>query len=308
MGNWFELGYTEMPDSDPETFTVLSRDFGKDKHAVYRKGEVQKVDYATFVIDEHGIAKDAFHVYYDTYYSSKGLIVITGADPKTYKPYTLPDETYNQRWGRDHQSVFLYGKKVDVDGKTFVRINQTLAVDSLAVYAVVTDYNTGSGMAEDNTRVVRVGDNSGGTYKAINEHYARFGNTIAISNWKTDFTTVSFEKIDTIKIVDERNLVVNNVVVSDGKRLDGVDAASLDIVGRDHLKDKTSVYFDGQKLPGADPETFTLIDEYHSKDKQRVFFKAQLLPNLNAQKATMNFATNTISDGVLSFKEGVLVE
>lgn len=308
MGNWFELGYTEMPEADPETFTVLARDFGKDKNAVYLKGATQKVDHASFIIDEHGIPKDALHVYYHVPYSSTGLSVIEGADPKTYQPYLLPEETYHQRWGKDHQAVYLYGKKVDADGKTFVRINQTLAFDSLNLYAVVTDYNAESGMAEDNTRVIRTGNNPGKKPEAVNDQYARFGNMIAISNWKIDYRSVSFEKIDTIQVLDDRNIVVNNILVSDGQRLDDIDVSTLEIIGRDYLKDKNSVYYDAQKIAGADAETFVVFDESYGKDHKHVFYKTQLLPNLNPEKVTISYTDNTVSDGTWSYRDGVLVQ
>lgn len=306
MGNWFELGYTEM-EANPETFTVLSREFGKDKDSIFWKGKAQQVDHASFTIDENNIPKDAQRVYYNLRYSP-GLTVIDGADPKTYKPYKLESLTYNQGWARDAESVFLYGKKVNVHGKTFARINQTLAYDSSYLYAIVEDYTSETGTSEDNTKVVKKIDKPVGTFEAINDFYARIGNTILLSNWKNDFSFLPFKSIDTVKIIDERNIAVNGIFVSDGKQMEDIDLASIEIIDRDFMKDKNSVYYDTQKIEEADPASFTPVSEFYSKDKQRVFYKTQALPNANPDKFSINYNTDTGSDGTYSFKNGQLID
>jgi DKNYY family len=303
MGNWFELGYTEM-DADAKTFTVLARNFGKDKHAVYRKEKAQQVDYASFVIDEYGTPKDAFQVYYEEPYGAE-MTVITGADPKTFKPYQLPTDTYPRGWAKDRESVFLYGKKIDADGKTFIRINGTLAFDSKNVYAIITDFTSGSGTTETNTRVIRAGENPGGLYVAVNEQYARNNNTLLLSNWKTEFASITFKTIDTLQVLDERNVIVNTTLVHDGHQLESVDAATAEIIDRDYLKDKIHVYFDGEKIAGADPESFEPIHEFYSKDNRHVFYKTQILEGINPKMVTLDFATLTLTDGTHTVKDGV---
>lgn len=301
MGNWFELGYTETT-ADRESFQVLSREFGKDKQTVFWKGEPQAVDYTTFRIDEFGIAKDAKHVYY-TNSIGKKIAIISGADPKTYRPYRLPQETYNQSWGRDHQFVFLYGNKVDVDGKTFVRINQSLGHDSRYYYSVV--YN--SGLAEDNTRVIKQDTYPGGQAEPVNDFYARVNNSIIHSNWKNEFSAISFQSVDTIRIIDERHLVVNDSLLRDGTLLPDVDVATLEIIARDFMKDKFNVYFDTEKIAGADPATFSFVFENYSKDIQHVYYKTGILPGVNPQKLTVNYSNNTVSDGTLIFNDGARI-
>ncbi len=305
MGNWFELGYTEMT-ADAATFTVLNRDFGKDNDTIYWKGKAQKVDYNTFRIDEHNIPKDAKHVYDDYGYRNE-LRIVVGADPATYVPYLLANETYGQQWHRDHQSVFLYGKKVDADGRTFARLNQSLAVDSLYLYAVVYDYN-GIGSAETNTTVIRKKERPSYEAEVINDNYARFGNSIVLSNWKNSFTFLEFEKIENYRVVDERNIVVNNQLVSDGELMPDIDVSTVVILDRDFIKDKNAVYYDKEKITGAEPNTFTVISEVYSKDSQHVYYKTQLLNQADPTNFSINYGTNIASDGKLSFKEGVLVK
>jgi hypothetical protein len=107
-----------------------------------------------------------------------------------------------------------------------------------------------------------------GLPKVISENYVQFGNTLVLSNWKVDFSMLTFDKIESIKIIDERNLVVNtDILVSDGERIEGVDIASLEIVNRDFIKDKQQVFYDRKKITGADATTFTPVYEQYSKDK-----------------------------------------
>ncbi len=306
MGNWFELGYKET-EADPATFSVLSRDFGKDKDFVFWKGKRQAVDHESFIIDEYGIAKDAFHVYYHRDYGSS-LSIIEGADPKTYKPLSLEKESYGQRWGKDDQTVFLYGKKVEADGKTFVRINQALAMDSTYLYAIINDYTATSGTAEDHTSVVRKTQRPAGEVVSLNDYYARIGNNLIFSNWKNPFSLLHFDRIDTITVVDERNVVINNTLISDGKLMPAVDVASLVIIDRDYLKDKNAVYYDTEKIKEADPASFSTIHEFYTKDRQHVFYKTQILAGADPSNFTVNYATGIGTDGKLSFRDGFLVK
>ncbi|GCC49843.1 hypothetical protein SanaruYs_00570 [Chryseotalea sanaruensis] len=306
MGNWFELGYTET-QADPSTFKLLSRNFGKDKQFVFWNGQKQDVDHKSFIVDEYNIAKDDIRVYYQHDYGSR-LSIIEDANPKTYKPLTLEKETYGQRWGKDEKAVFLYGKKIDADGKTFVRLNQSLAMDNTYLYAIVDDYTATSGTAEDNTSVVRKNERPAGEAEALNDYYTRIGNTIILSNWKNPFSLLNFDKIGAINVIDERNVVINNTLISDGKLLPAVDVATLVIVDRDYLKDENAVYYDTDKISEADPSTFSAITEFYAKDRQHVFYKTHVLAGADPSSFTVNYATGIGTDGKLSFKDGLLIK
>lgn len=185
---------------------------------------------------------------------------------------------------------------------------KTLAVDAHHLYAVITDFTSGSGTIEDNTRVVRSGKNEGGSYTAITDYYARNNNRILFSNWKTNFTSVEFDSVDTIRTINEENLVINNnTLLYAGHRLNDIDVVSLEIINHAFLKDNTHVYFEGEKITGADPETFELINEFYSKDKQRVFFKTRVLDRLDPKTVRMDFGRQTLTDGTHKVKDGVLI-
>lgn len=272
MGNWFELGYTEL-EADPESFKVLSREFAKDKQHVYWKDNVQNVDHNSFTLDEQGTPRDAQHVYYHYDYGDS-LHIIKNADAQTYEAYKPVKQEWNYfSWGRDKNSIFLNGNKLDVDRTTFNVLNASIAIDSANLYIIQRDYNQVGG-ARAEVQVLKKAANPGGQPLVISENYAQFGNALVLSNWKVDFSLLTFDKIESIKIIDERNLVVNtDILVSDGERIDSVDIASLEILNRDFMKDKQQVFYDRKKLPEPMPLLLILCMKNIQKIKPMCFIK-----------------------------------
>lgn len=304
MGNTFELGYSET-EADAASFVVLSRYAGKDSKNVYWKGKKTLADPASFVMDSNRIPKDDLHVYFPGD-SPDSLYVIEGADPKTYEPLPTLNNVYYHYWAQDTSSIFLDGKKVDADRATFVRLNTSIATDVSSIYSIepsgtLTVGNPGA------TILVHRGTKPAGEAKAINESYARIGQSIAFSGWKNRFALLAFDQISSIRVVDERNIFVDNVLVSDGKKIEGIDGASLEIIQRDYFKDKNGVYYDAEKIPFADPQTFVVVYEEYSKDNQQVFYKQDVLKGANPTTFTYDFATSIATDGKLSFKDGQVV-
>lgn len=297
MANWFELGYNEM-DADPATFKVLSREFGMDQFSVYWKGKKQQVDRATFKVDENKIPKDAVHVYFERTYKDQ-LVVVEGADPESYHPLSIEDELVYQRWYKDKYAVYANGQKLNVDPKTFTRINSTLAADSFHLYSVTWN--------EDSLEVLQQAANQGGTFIALSENYVRNDNRIILSNWKNKFSILSFTQIDSVRVINDRNLVVNSEWISDGRLVEGLDVDSWVELGRDHFKDKNSVYYDGHKIKGADPGTFKVVYEDYSKDARYVYYKYQVLKNAQPETFEYQYNKNMATDGKLHFRDGIPV-
>lgn len=304
MGNWFELGYSEL-DADPATFQVLSREFAKDATTVFWKGHKQSVDPLTFSVDDKGIPKDKDHVYYDEAYGDS-LTVITEADPLTYQQYTPPGKNFYHRWGRDDASFFLEGRKVEVDRMTFSPLNETLAMDTNNIYSLKrsSDYLSGTG----DLQLMKKATRPTGIVTVISDNYLQVGNQIVLSNWKNDFSILTFDVIQETRVLDERNLVVNSVLISDGKLMEEVDVASLEIIDRDFMKDVHHVFYDTQKIPSADPASFTPVYEAYSKDKNSVFYRNTILKGAVPASFAYDYASNVASDGILFFKDGVRIE
>lgn len=303
MGNWFELGYKEL-EADPVSFMVLSNEFGKDRTSIFWKGNPQKVHHPSFTVDAQRIPRDSFHVYNDFGYGDS-LFVIDDADPKSYEPFQLNKDLYYNHWGRDKKSIFIDGKRIDVDRATFVLLNNSLAADTASFYSIEMNFEHEAGKPEG-IQVVKRAPNPGGVPHVISDTYLQIDNAIVMSNWKNVFSMITFDRIDSVKVIDERNIVINStILVSDGDRLPGVDIPSMEILSRDFFKDKFSVYYDRNKIALADPLTFTLVSEYYSKDEKHAFYKAQVLEGVEPEKFTYENSTDIAGDGKLKFKEGV---
>lgn len=301
MGNWFELGYSEL-EADPASFQVFSREFAKDASSVFWKEKKQAVDYSSFRLDEQGIPKDNFHVYYDPPYGDS-LFVVADADPVSYRLFNPTHTPSYYRWGQDNSFFFLDGIKLPVDRQTFSPLNETIAADTTSIYILKRDNDQLAG-TPGATQVIKKAAKSGLALTPISKNYLQMGNTLILSSWKTDFAMVPFDVIQNISVLDERNVVVNGVLVSDGKRMDGVDVTSLELVGRDHMKDQYKVYYDTEEILSADPKSFTQVYEEYSKDKKHVYYKIQILDGANPATFSYDYASAMASDGKLYFKDG----
>jgi hypothetical protein len=305
MGNTFELGYSETK-ADAASFVVLSRYAGKDNKTVYWAGKKTQASPASFVIDSNSIPKDDLHVYFPGN-SPDSLYVIEGADPKTYEPLPILNNVYHHYWAQDTSSIFLDGKKVDVDRATFVRLSTFIATDIASIYSIEPSGTIQVGNPSA-TILVHRGKKPEGEATAINESYVCIGQSIAFSGWKNNFALLAFDKINSIRAIDERNIFADNVLVSDGKKIEGIDNASFEIIQRDYFKDKNSAYYDAEKIPLANPQTFVVVYEEYSKDDRHVFYKREVLGGVDPNTFTYDYASGIATDGNLSFKDGQLVK
>ena len=305
MGNWFELGYKET-GADAKSFVALSRDAGKDDHAVYWKGIKTQADAPTFFVDSNSVLKDKLHVYFPVKDYPPYLFVIAGADPKTYQPLPVQNNLYYYYWGSDSTSIFLDGIKVDVDKEAFVRLNASLAIDAHYVYSIEFSGNLAAGKPGATTLVKRI-EKPTGKVEVININYVQIGHSVVFSNWKNKFSITPFDKIKSIKQIDETNILINGMLVRDGKILEGIDEASLEIINHNFFKDKNNVYYDSEKILLANTQTFNVVFDLYSKDDEHVFYKQNLLEAVNPHTFTYNYASGIATDGKLSFKDGQLL-
>ncbi len=304
-GNWFELDYVEL-EADRDSFVPLDRDFGKDNKSIFWKGKKQDVEYGTFFIDADGIPKDGNHVY-STLGWQKQLSVIEGANPKMYQRFDTGIDNWNRYWARDDAHYFYLDKKIDADYQSFRRINQTIAIDTNSIFAVIHKQLEDSIHVEEIREVVKKSVMLKGTIQSINENYAQIGNSIVLSNWKNEFAIIPFEAIRSTKVIDERNIFVDDQLISDGKLIQGVDIASFVVLQRDFFKDKNNAYYDAEIITGANATSFVILSDDYSKDSKHVFYKTKLVENASAQSFKYDYTTDLGTDGVKKFKAGKLI-
>jgi DKNYY family len=303
-GNWFELDYVEL-DADKDSFEPLARDFGKDNKSIFWQGKRQDVHYATFYIDADGVARDSNHVY-STGGWQKQLAVVPIANPQTYHRFDTGIENWNRYWYRDDKYYFYENKVIEADYKTFKRINHTIAVDTNSIFAVINKQVEDSSGVKEVREVVRKSSVLSGTVQAVNDDYARIGNTIILSNWNNEFSILPFDKINSLKIIDERNIVVNDQLISDGKIIPEIDIPTFTVLHRDYFRDKNIVFHNGSVIPGALVASFEILSEDYSKDSHAVFYKNQKVED--ASPATFQYYNADLGvDGTKRFKAGKLI-
>jgi DKNYY family len=300
MGNWFELGYSEM-DADPVTFVVLDREFAKDKNAIYWKGKRQHADVATFYVDEKWIPKDHHHAYYLSTGWPDTMTVVQGANPTTYEPYLLKDEDYNPGWFRDDHAFYLEGHPVEVDFKTFQRLNRALSIDTNFIYITLSETD------KPNT-LVKSKKNLGGEAMGINNYYARVGTKVMLNLGHLELITLDFDTIHSVAVLDDFNIIINNQLVSRCKLIPEADVTSLEILPQDYLRDRQHVFYFDSIIPDANPATFKVINLSYSKDQKHVFYQTRILHDANPEKFIINFAEGTASDGIRTYREGELIK
>jgi DKNYY family len=305
-GNWFELDYVEL-NADKDSFVPLARDFGKDNKLIFWKGKKQDVEYSTFYIDANGIPKDDNHVYSTIGSWQKQLSVILEANPKTYEQFDTGVDSWNRYWARDGAHYFYQDKKINADYKSFKRINHTIAIDTNSIFAIVNKQVEDSGRVVEMREVIRKSSIISGAIKPINENYVQIGNSVILSNWKNEFAVIPFESIGSIKIIDERNVVVNDQLISDGKLIKGIDITSFVVLQRDFFKDKNNAYYDAEIITSAEAVSFETLSEEYSKDSRHVFYKTKIVENASAQSFKYDYATDLGMDGVKKFKAGRLI-
>ncbi len=304
-GNWFELDYVEL-EADKESFEPLAEDFGKDDTSIFWKGIKQPVDHASFYIDEEGLAKDSSHVY-SKIGSSQELTPIDGANPLTYHRFDTGIDYWNRYWARDDTHYYYLDKKIDADYLSFRRINQTLAIDTNSVFAIIDMQLEDSGRVTQVREVILKSKIPKGSTTTIYSNYALIGNTVILSNWKNEFAMIPFSNIITQQILDDRNIVINGQLISDGKLYPEIDVTTFTVLHRDYFKDKSKVYFGGEVIDSAEPETFEILSDDYAKDSQAVFYKNQKVEGASASGFSYDYATGLGYDGTKKFKEGKLI-
>ncbi|MFB9079084.1 DKNYY domain-containing protein [Flavobacterium procerum] len=306
MGNWFELGYFES-EADVATFQPINEDFGKDKNNVFWKGRKQLVDHDTFKVEDFYIIKDKNHVYHLNGRKFYELEIINGADPKTYQLLDASITDYRRHyWTKDGYSVYYKNKKINADPKTFRPLNNAIAVDADFIYAILSYRGEGNEMVEVD-EVIQKHKMIEGEIHAINETYARIGNSVVSAFTKSEFEINTFDSIATTQEIDYWNIMVNDVLINKGTIYPEIDAKSFEALRYDFSKDKNGVYYDFKKIKGADYSSFEILSDQYSKDNQHVYFEDVILKGANSKKFEFSSQHAIWEDGENQYKNGKII-
>ncbi|MFM8913041.1 MAG: DKNYY domain-containing protein, partial [Flammeovirgaceae bacterium] len=229
---------------------------------------------------------------------------VEGARPDSFQPVRINHESVTE-WYKDDESYFLTGKRVTVDYPSFEIINEAISCDKEHVYITKSDVTGG---LSRNKVLVTKASRPIGTSKSLGPNYAQIGNSILLSNWKTDFSLLPFIKIDSVSAIDERRIVVNGQLVSDGVLLPNFNVSAFVNLDRDHIRDNQNVYYNNQKIEGADAATFEVPYENYSKDKNHVYYKGAVLQEARPSSFVLQYNTGIATDGQHQYKDGVRIK
>ena len=292
----------KLEDADKETFKVLSKFYGIDKHRVYHLSMgITNVDVPTFELltsdgeyeryqnylsgrdKYYDFGRDKNHVYSLSHTSSEGrFAILSDANPATF-------QTLGNKWSKDDKSVYYNLEKVDADPQTFVNINGNYSKDKNYLY-VEDVYGLPKEAIKEKCNTAEL--------VPIPESGYIHTNTTIYYNYESDFMSLPLKDTTSIELLyDGRWLKVDGQVVFDGLLLDDprVDGKTFVSLDKSFFRDKQNVYFwkwnpPGKKnrrgldiVTGADLKTFESIGSYYAKDKNHVYYKTRILPDANPQ-------------------------
>ena len=269
MGNWFELGKSEM-DVDIASFQVLNSKLSKDKNRAY---------YMNFPINDVSIDLNSFHSTNAVWMTHYGLdknkvyrfstldymqaktMIIEEADPKSFK-------IIDGNWAEDHKNRFYRDKKIDVDYQTFEIINKTFCKDKNDAFYYANDtFNRFNAHLE--------------SFQKINEQYVKDKDYLY-------FYVYYFDK----KAMN----TLSSIPYQDFK-----DVSFLNAI---YLKIGNKVYANGIELPKANSDTFKVLDEYYAKDQNHVYYIGSIIQGADTKTFGLDNQLNLFKDKNHSYVGG----
>ena len=270
MGNWFELGKTNF-EADVSSFSVLARDYGKDKDHVYYKSKAisDEVDTHSFFVQDDYIPMDKNHVYMvadDLCYmdtSRTCLRVIDGADPNSYK-------RLNFLFAKDKAHVFYNDTIVsNLEADSFEVVSDNFYKDKGGVYLHQYDAPLKKLPIHPDDLIAIAAD----VIRDSSQVYVFVGGKAGLIN-------IPFRDSSKIQSFAQRDLLrIDDVIYYQGMPIEGADAETFEIIDGGHFKDKSNVFFWGELIAEADVNTFEIVKYQYAKDEDHVFFENEPIPN-----------------------------
>lgn len=253
--------------ADVESFTVISKEYGKDsKHVYYTFIPLKNVDHTSFYWDEKNeLPKDKKNVYYPTT-DTDILKVIKDADPLTYEKVNL--EVLCLKWYKDKKHYFYNHVKTDADIETMSFECPYLPFDKEYVFLI--DKEAIKKKAYKDSIVI------------INKNMLRDSRTFY---FKADCDSVSrlipFQDETSFKYYDRSRHIfrIDNYIYLMGIAIasDHIDADSFEPLEYGYSKDKHHIYHEWDMISEADPATFVILNPKYSKDEKNVYQYGKIL-------------------------------
>jgi len=273
MGNWFELGNTEMK-ADVESFQVFNSLLSKDKDHVFFKAvavENAAIDLSTFKVSAApymtDIGFDKNYVYaFSRTFKNKGYRgeakVIDGAD---FKNYMRTDWD----WANDGKHYFYRDKLIAADFDSFQTLNDYFVKDNSSVYVRNEEVFRAF---EANVSSFRILGKSNHGIDNKNVYWLPF-----FTKNSTTLNIIPYKNEAEVEFLNRYFLRIANAIYFDGAIRKDIDADSFEIIDHSYAKDNNHVYFKNKIIPNADPTSFKQLEgSYKYVDKNGIYYEGKL--------------------------------
>ena len=267
MGNWFELGKTEM-QVDMASFQVLGNYYAKDNNQAYIKAKVIHfdIDVPSFKVLNGDIPMDKNHVYVlKDYYASdtkNSFRILDDADPSSFVPL-------NHDFAKDDNFIFRNNEKVtEVEYQSFEIINSEFCKDRYGIYHYRYRKPLQKLDSINSLEVVSLTEScirdDKNIYFYLDRSKGQVINKIMHIPFK-NYNQISFFK-------DKAMIKVDHKIYYEGIFLEKADALSFEEIRSGYAKDNTHVFYLGEIIPNADPKTFRYDKiDYVFYDKDNIY-------------------------------------
>ena len=256
--------------------------------------QVQNPDALDYIDDNFLYLTDGINVYYQQGTSTPTIVLIEGADPKTFK---IEENEDFFEYGFDANSIYVAGKRYLVDRETFKPLIWDIYSDKNGYYRVVTPYL----QARNVEAITPIKEEDIYTIKPLTPTST---DPIGITGYVINGLSVYYGPVTpipttSIKEADPESLVImrNN---NDGTSKYGTTYR--------YAKDRNHVYYEGSVIAGADPETFEPAElrttsSYwrYTKDKNYVYYTDRIIADADPK----TFTTLSRGEGYAKDKSNV---
>ena len=279
---WGSIYFTDKPaktmgihgnkikGADTKTFTPLAEFVAKDKKQVYYQNTPQPhIDSESFQVKEDGTMRDKDYIYFPSVQVGGAymLKVLHNVDLETYGSYKG-----HVGWGYDKNHVYQgYSRPVEADPSSFTFLSDNFMKDKDFLYSL---YFSGLKKLKINTD----------SLVSLSETYVRDNAQVYFFDLEDskDFKSIPFRFADSITILADPFIIVDNKVYANGQLLNegNVDAATFRILDGYCSRDTSRIFYSGKASP-ADVNSFELLSEGFAKDKESTFYFGHTLKNVD---------------------------
>ena len=259
----------KIKEADAKTFTPLSEFIAKDKKQAYYQSTPQPhIDVESFQVKEDGTIRDKDHIYFPSLQvrGAYKLKILYNVDLETYGSYKG-----HSGWGYDKNHVYQgYSRPVEADPASFTFLSDNFMKDKDFLYSL---YLGGLKKLQIKTD----------SLISLNDTYVRDNTQVYFFDMEDtkDFKSIPFQSVDSIVVLADPFIIINNKVYTNGQLLNegDADAATFRVLDG-YCRDTSHIFYSGKASP-ADVNSFETLSEGFAKDKDSAYYFGSILNDVD---------------------------